>query len=128
MIAHCLQFSVCLLNSRITMSTEALLSDRRFRWVSKIYFHLSASPNYNLNSFENIVSFLDAKVGDLFWGKNDAERKASKEKFSKAFIVILSMYDFHLPPEQLHNVLSDDTLKNYSLVQKLSAAGMFTGK
>jgi hypothetical protein len=109
-----------------TMKTELLLiSDKRFRWIANIYFHLSASPTYQLNDFKNIMDFLHAHVGDLNWGKDDHSARTSKEKFGKAFLTVLSLYDFSISKEEISKAFFDDALKNYELIERLSSAGYF---
>jgi hypothetical protein len=105
------------------MKSEMLLSESNFRWVSKIYFHVTRSANYNVNPFKNILEFLNARVGELQWGKDDAMRKILKDQFSQNLALVLELYNYHFSKVDILKYLDDDQLSNADLIQKLVASG-----
>ena len=106
------------------MDVDTLLTDKKFRWIARIYFHLSSSPNYELNKYEEQKEFLLAPVGSLSWGEGKT-RTEKKAIFCKALSAILALYEYKIPVEELMNVFSEEKLSNAQLIQKLSAVGTF---
>ncbi len=104
------------------METESFFSDKRFRWISKVYFHVTANPAYNLHPFSNVMEFLNAKVGDLVWGKGESDSHISKAKFSESLARTLNMYNIHVSGSDILNSLSNDKLTNRDLVKMLSTS------
>jgi hypothetical protein len=105
------------------METESFFSDKRFRWISKIYYHVTANPAYDLHPFADMVEFLNAKVGDLVWGKGGSDPHISKEKFSESLSRTLGMYNINISVSDILKSLSNDKLTNRDLVKMLSGSG-----
>lgn len=99
------------------MNTELLLSDKSFRWISTMYFYVSASADHAINPFKNLVDFLDVKVGDLGWG---TDRDKSKSRFSADLTKVMQMRGYHIPEQEVRNCLSDDQMSNRSMAQMLA--------
>ena len=106
------------------MKSEVLLSESNFRWVSKIYFHVTRSSNYNVNPFKNVLEFLNAKVGELEWGKDDKMRKILKDKFSQNLALVLELYNYHFSKIDILNYLNDEQLSNADVIQRLIASDL----
>lgn len=105
------------------MKTESFFSERKQRWISRLYFHIAATPNCNLHPFKNMLEFLQARVGDLVWGKDETSRDLSKTKFSQALARVLDLYNVHISPSDVLRGLSNDALTNYDLVKRLALTG-----
>jgi hypothetical protein len=106
------------------MKSEVLLSESNFRWVSKIYFHVTRSSNYNVNPFKNVLDFLNGKVGDLQWGKDDKMRTMLKDKFSQNLALVLELYNYHFSKVEILKCLDDEQLSNADMIQRLVASDL----
>jgi hypothetical protein len=106
------------------MKSEMLLSESNFRWVSKIYFHVTRSTDYNVNPFKNILDFLNARVGELQWGKDDKIRTMLKDKFSQNLALVLELYNYHISKVDILNYLNDEQLSNADMIQRLIASDL----
>ena len=104
------------------MNSELLLSDKRFRWISTMYYQVAGSLEYNMNSFKYLADFLEAKVGDLSWGPDEKSRSSSKSSFSDSLIQLLDIRGYHVSEDVIKEGLSDDTLSNYQMVERLAIA------
>lgn len=107
------------------MEKEALLQDKQYRWVSKIFFSVVDSPETDINPFSDISQFLNAKIGDLKWGK---DAKTAKEKFTKNISNIFGLYEFVIPTEEISKGLLNDGQKIKDLVTHLCSIGQFPKK
>lgn len=105
------------------METESFFAERKRRWISRIYYHLAASPNCNLHPFQSISDFLQAKVGDLVWGKDSNSRMSFKTKFSQNLTRLLDLYGVNINMQDVANSLTNDNMTNYDLVNKLAGQG-----
>jgi hypothetical protein len=101
---------------------EEFTKENKMRWLSRMYFSVSDSVNHDVNPYEDIASFLDAKVGSLHWGN---DKKASKERFCKKFKQILDLYDINMTPEQILHSLQKDDASNMDLVKQWSELATF---
>ncbi len=102
------------------MSTELLLSDKRFRWISTMYLHVATNAEHAMNPFKNLVDFLEMKVGDLWWGADQQARESLKSRFCTDLAGMMRSYGYHVPEEEVHNCLSNDELSNVSIAQRLA--------
>jgi hypothetical protein len=102
------------------MNTELLLSDKRFRWISTMYFYVTANAENAINPFKNLVDFLEVKVGDLFWGKDEDSQISTKYRICGDFQKIMKLHGYYISEEELLKCLSDDKLSNESFAQRLS--------
>jgi hypothetical protein len=101
---------------------EEFTKENKMRWLSRIYFSVSDSANHDVNPYEDITTFLNAKVGSLQWGN---DKKASKERFCKKFNQMLDLYDIHLTVEQIMDGLNKDDMQNSDLVKQWSELATF---
>lgn len=102
------------------MKNGLLLSDPKVRWISRIYFHVTATPSYNLHPFANMMEFMNAKVGDMLWGKGENNRSRSKAKFSENLARTLYLYDIQISVNEILKHLSNDKMTNQELIKKLA--------
>ena len=107
------------------MERNEFTSDNRFRWISKIFFSVSDSPDADVNPFEDVPTFVEAKVGDLTWGKDAQARQQAKDKFVKSVGIIFNLYDFVIPAEEISKGLQNEGQKMRELITHLCAVGQF---
>jgi hypothetical protein len=107
------------------MSIESVLSDKKFRWISQMYFHVADNSILKVNPFQDLSDFLQARVGDLAWGKDHEARQHSKERFINHFERMIHLYNYQIPGHEVRNCILNDDLSNYEMVQKLINAGKF---
>jgi len=107
------------------MGIESVLSDKKFRWISQMYFHVADNSILKINPFQDLSDFLQARVGDLAWGKDFEARQHSKERFINHFERMIHLYDYQIPDQEVRNCVLNDDLSNYEMVQKLISAGKF---
>ena len=103
------------------MNDEVLLSDKRFRWISTIYYQVADSLGNKVNSFNHLTDFLEAKVGDLSWGTDEISRNFSKSSFCKSFAQILDIRGYHISIDIIKEWFLDDSVSNYKMVERLAA-------
>ena len=103
------------------MNSELLLSDKRFRWISTMYYQAADGLYYKVNPFKYLVDFLEARVGDLSWGADENSRRSSKISFCINFMQLLDVRGYHVSSDLIKEGLSDDTLSNYKMVERLIA-------
>jgi hypothetical protein len=84
-----------------------------------MYYQVADSLEYNINSFKYLADFLEAKVGDLSWGPDEKSRSSSKSSFCTSFVRLLDMRGFHISSEIIKEELSDDTVSNYKMIERL---------
>jgi hypothetical protein len=101
---------------------EEFTKENKMRWLSRMYFSVSDSVNHDVNPYEDIATFLDAKVGSLQWG---ADKNSSKERFCKKFNQILDLYDIHMTSEQILDGLKKDEMHNSDLVKQWAEVAKF---
>jgi hypothetical protein len=101
---------------------EEFTKENKMRWLSRMYFSVSDSVNHDVNPYEDIATFLDAKVGSLHWGN---DKNSSKERFCKKFTQILDLYDIHISSEQILNGLQKDDKLNKDVVNQWSEVARF---
>jgi hypothetical protein len=101
---------------------EELTKENKMRWLSRMYYSVSDSVNHDVNPYEDIATFLDAKVGSLHWGN---DKNSSKERFCTKFKQILDLYDIHLTQEQVMSALQKDDQLNKDVVNKWSDIATF---
>src|SRR3954468_9284753 len=101
---------------------EEFTKENKMRWLSRMYFSVSDSVNHDLNPYEDIAAFLDAKVGSLHWGN---DKNTSKERFCKKFKQILDLYDITMTPEQIMDGLRKDDTLNADIVKHWSEIATF---
>ncbi len=102
------------------MNTELLLSDKRFRWISTMYYYVAADAEHTTNAFKNLVDFLEMKVGDLGWGTDNAARDSSKSKFCTELMETMTMRGYHVPEQEVRKCLSNDQMSNKSMAAWLA--------
>ncbi|HVD98760.1 MAG TPA: hypothetical protein VNB90_11200 [Cytophagaceae bacterium] len=101
---------------------ELLLSDKRFRWISTMYFYAAANAENTINPFKNLVDFLEVKVGDLWWGTDKDTRNSSKSRFCSELLEMMHMHGFHMAEDELRKFFSDDSMSNEAMAQRLAGA------
>jgi hypothetical protein len=101
---------------------EEFTKENKMRWLSRMYFSVSDSVNHDVNPYEDIATFLDAKVGSLQWG---TDKNSSKERFCKKFHQILDLYDIHMTHQQILDSLKKDDALNKDLVNQWSELATF---
>ena len=107
------------------MENETLSPEKKVRWLSKVYFGVLDSPVHDVNPFEEIPPFLDATVGQLSWKIGSETVKESKITFCKHLIRVLSLYEFHIPEEEIMSCINNDGMKNRDVVAHFASAGKF---
>ncbi len=100
--------------------TELLLSDKRFRWISTMYFYVTANAGHTVNSFKNLVDFLEVKVGDLGWATDKDARNSSKSRFCTDLLNMMKMHGYHIPEEEVRNCIADDEMTNETIAHRLA--------
>jgi hypothetical protein len=104
------------------MNTELLLSDKRFRWISTMYYYVAGHAEHTITPFKTLADFLEMKVGDLWSGTEDA-RSSAKTRFCAELMEALHMRGFHIPEEEVHSCLSDAEMNNARMVHRLAGYG-----
>ncbi|HSZ25073.1 MAG TPA: hypothetical protein VK766_05115 [Cytophagaceae bacterium] len=104
------------------MNGELLLSDKKFRWISTIYYQVANSSDVKINPFVHLVDFLEAKVGDLNWGADEKTRKLYKSSICNNFVKMLGNHGYYVSGETIIGWLSDDSLSNEAVAQRLVAS------
>jgi hypothetical protein len=108
------------------MSNEPFSEEKKFRWIAKVYFGVLDSPKHDVNPFDDIPPFLEAKVKQLEWGKDPQERASSKQTFCRYFMRLIELYDFYVPEEEIMKCINNEEMKNKDVVSHFSAVGTFT--
>lgn len=104
------------------MNTELLLSDKRFRWISTMYYCVAGHAEQTITPFKTLADFLEMKVGDLWSGSEDA-RNSAKSRFCTELMEVLHMRGFHIPEEEVNSCLSDGEMNNARMVHRLAGYG-----
>ena len=107
------------------MNDEKLSPDKRVRWLTKVYYGVLDSPTHDVNPFEEIPPFLEAKVSQLDWSSNNESVAESKSTFCKHFMRVLDLYDFHLSEEEIMKCLNNDNMVNRDVVAHFASVGKF---
>ncbi len=100
------------------MNTELLLSDKRFRWISTMYYYVATNAEHTVTPFKNLVDFLEVKVADIWPGSEEA-RNAAQGRLSVELTECLQMRGFHIEESEIQNCLSDKEISNARLVHRL---------
>jgi len=101
---------------------EEFTKENKMRWLSRMYFSIADSPNHDVNPYEDIPTFMKAKVSNLSWGKN---RKESKEKFCAKFLPVLDLYDIKLTADNILSALEREDQTNEEVVSRWADMATF---
>ena len=96
--------------------------ENKFRWISKMYFSVSDSPNHDVNPFEEMEPFLKATVGQMDWGK---DKDKSKEKLVYYLDITFKLYDFIIAKEEILKSLANEKQTNREFITHLASIGQF---
>ncbi len=96
--------------------------ENKFRWISRMYFSVSDSPNHDVNPFEEMAPFLKATVGQMDWGK---DKTKSKEKLSSMLNTVFQLYDFIIPQSEIVKSLENEKQTNSDFITHLASIGQF---
>jgi hypothetical protein len=96
--------------------------ENKFRWISRMYFSVSDSPNHDVNPFQEMEPFLKATVGQMDWGKDKAQ---SKEKLSAMLNTVFQLYDFIIPQSEIIKSLGNEKQTNAEFITHLASIGQF---
>jgi len=108
------------------MNNETLSPEKRIRWLTKIFYGVLDSPTHDVNPFEEIPPFLDAKISQLDWANNSESISESKSTFCRHFMRVLDLYDFYIPEEEIMNCINNDNMINRDVVSHFASVGKFT--
>lgn len=101
---------------------KALDKERKMRWISRMYFGVSHSIDFDINPFEELDSFLKSKIKSLHWGQS---KKEAKEKFCNKFLLVLSLYDINIPKEVILKCLENENMNNSETVSRWADEAKF---
>jgi hypothetical protein len=104
---------------------KSLIHDNQYRWVSKIFFNVTDAPEEKINPFSDLTQFLNARVGDLRWGK---DTNGVKAQFTKKLNYIFSLYEYEIPVEEISKGLQNEGQRIKDLVKHLCSIGHFPKK
>ncbi len=104
------------------MENQELTKDQKTRWMIRMYFGVSDTPNHDVNPFENYKEFLEAKIGDLAWGKN---KLASKKAFASRFVNLLAMYDIKIDESAVLKTLETESRLNKDVIEHWAEIAVF---
>jgi hypothetical protein len=79
-----------------------------------MYFSVSDSSDFDVNPYNDLPTFLNAKVKKLTWGK---DKKAGKEKFCRKFMQVLYLYDIVIPEQIILSSLNQEEKLNKEILQ-----------
>src|SRR5690349_21750416 len=94
---------------------EEFTIENKIRWISRIYFSVSDSYNHDVNPYDEVQDFLNAKVNSMNWGSN---KKESKDRFAEKFLKILDLYDIILPKAEVLSALEKEDNLNKDIIKK----------
>jgi hypothetical protein len=104
------------------MKKEEFTKENKMRWLSRMFFSVADSPNHDVNPYDDVPSFLNAKAGSLNWG---SDKKSSKERFCNKFFDILELYEIHLSKENILKALEKENISNKDIVDGWSDIAKF---
>lgn len=99
-----------------------LTKERKEKWISRIYFGVSHSIDFDINPFEDLESFLKGKVKNLTWGK---DKKEAKQKFCSKFLLVLNMYDIQIPQDAVIKALENENRNNSEVISEWVSKTVF---
>ena len=99
--------------------------ENKFRWLSRMFFSVSDSSNFDVNPFEDLPTFLKAKVKKMDWGK---DKKAAKERFCKKFMQIIDLYDIVIPEQAILSALNQEEKTNTEVINSWVDISTFPSK
>lgn len=108
------------------MNDETFSPEKRIRWLTKVYYGVLDSPTHDVNPFEEIPPFLDAKVSQLDWASNNESVSESKNIFCKHFMRVLDLYDFHISEEEIMKCINNDNMVNRDVIAHFASVGKFS--
>ena len=94
----------------------AISDEKKFRFLSRVYFGVSDNPKDDVNPFNNVDDFMKATVGDLRWGQSLDVRQRSKIRFVSNFSKVLDSFYITLKVEDAWASMQDDQKTNHELV------------
>jgi hypothetical protein len=104
------------------MGNQFLTVEKRERWLGKIFFGVSKTPNHNINPYEDTFEFMEASIGSLQWGQ---DVNHSKKEFAWRYVQILDLYDIKLNETLVLEILGNDKLRNIDAVKQWSEIAQF---
>jgi hypothetical protein len=105
------------------MQKKEINKETKMRWLSRMFFSVSDSPNHDVNPYDDVVTFMEATVGSLNWG---LEKEGSKERFCTKFEMILDLYDIKLSRENILKGLAKENLANKEVVSNWADLAVFS--
>lgn len=108
------------------MGKKEFSPEKKFKWISSMYFGVADSPSHDVNPFEEMKPFLEATVKQMDWGKDSNSRNSAKERFCDYFLRILNMYDFSIARDEIMKCLRNESMKNKDIVKHLSSVMAFS--
>jgi hypothetical protein len=105
------------------MGNLGLTKEQKIKWMTRMYFGVSDTPNHDVNPFESRAEFLEGKVGDLNWG---IDKNSSKKSFASRFIQLMELYQIHLDEKQILSVLDDENQFNKDVVAIWAEIAIFS--
>lgn len=106
------------------MSIE-LTKESKIRWLSRIYFSVSDSPNHDVNPHDDVKAFLKSKVSAMDWGKDAATKRNAKLRFTSKFEKILELYEIAIPSDVILSSLNSDKSLNSQVIEKWAEVAVF---
>lgn len=104
---------------------NAELTEKKRRFIKRIYFGVSDNPLDDINPYEAWDEFLAAKVKEMNWGIDPDAIKRTKIRFAYNFNQVLNHYNVILNLDDILMDLDQDTQTNETMINSWADKAVF---